>query len=157
MLVEKVTYHQAAPWPAGTDGTGLSFHRAFETGYGNDPTNWYAALPLRPALTLQPASQTVSAGQPFALEVSAVNSGPFSYQWRLNGSPLAGSTDRALSIPAAQAADAGAYDVVVGNVFGQSTSLVATVTVQAGLADTDADGMPDAYELAHGFDRSWRG
>ena len=152
VLVEKVTYHQGAPWPLGTDGTGLSFHRVSGSGYGNDPTNWYAAQPLRPGVTLQPASQTVTAGQPFTLEVSATNSGPFTYQWRFNGASLAGRTGPTLAIPAAQPADAGAYDVLVANLFGQSTSAVATVTVEAVLVDSDGDGMPDDWEAAHGFD-----
>jgi Lamin Tail Domain/CotH kinase protein/Bacterial TSP3 repeat len=45
ILVDKVDYLDQAPWPPGADGLGLSLHRISFTGYGNDPTNWMAALP----------------------------------------------------------------------------------------------------------------
>ncbi|MDI9433819.1 MAG: hypothetical protein QM570_19050, partial [Planctomycetota bacterium] len=33
------------PWPIEADGQGLSLHRIDPTAYGNDPTNWKAAVP----------------------------------------------------------------------------------------------------------------
>jgi len=45
VLVERVKYHDQAPWPAGTDGTGLSLQRISLGGFGNDPTNWLAGIP----------------------------------------------------------------------------------------------------------------
>ena len=45
ILVERVHYYDAAPWPALADGTGFSLQRVSETGFGNDPTNWMAAAP----------------------------------------------------------------------------------------------------------------
>jgi hypothetical protein len=45
ILVERVRYFDASPWPSSADGTGLSLHRVSETGFGNDPTNWLAAVP----------------------------------------------------------------------------------------------------------------
>ncbi len=45
VLVERVDYDNLAPWPAGADGTGSSLQRVSLTGYGNEPTNWVAALP----------------------------------------------------------------------------------------------------------------
>jgi hypothetical protein len=43
VLVEKVAYHDHAPWPTNADGHGESLQRVSDTGYGNDPTNWIAA------------------------------------------------------------------------------------------------------------------
>ena len=151
VLVEKVTYHQGAPWATGTDGTGLSFHRFSPTGYGNDPTNWYASLPLRPMVIVQPNSLTVAAGGAALFTVAATNHGPFGYQWRLNGIPLTGANASSLSLAGVEPAQAGSYDVVISNAFGLTISAPATLTVQTGQTDTDSDGMPDAWETAFGF------
>lgn len=43
--VEAIDYLPGSPWPAGAAGTGLSLHRARLLGYGNEPTNWFAATP----------------------------------------------------------------------------------------------------------------
>ena len=49
ILVEKVHYHDTAPWPAAADGTGQSLRRLHLAEYANDPINWAAATPT-PAL-----------------------------------------------------------------------------------------------------------
>ena len=45
ILVESVTYSNAAPWPAGADATGLSLQRRYLGFYGNEPLNWIACVP----------------------------------------------------------------------------------------------------------------
>jgi hypothetical protein len=45
VLMEKVAYGDRVPWPTNADGFGMSLQRVSATGYGNDPTNWVAALP----------------------------------------------------------------------------------------------------------------
>ena len=45
ILVEAVRYYPAAPWPAEADGAGASLQRLLASAFGNDPTNWRAALP----------------------------------------------------------------------------------------------------------------
>jgi hypothetical protein len=45
VLVDKVTYHDGAPWPACGDGLGLSLQRRLLTEFGNDPINWRADFP----------------------------------------------------------------------------------------------------------------
>jgi hypothetical protein len=45
VLVEKVAYAAAAPWPAGAAGSGLSLHRRFQSPewlYANEPLHWLA-------------------------------------------------------------------------------------------------------------------
>ncbi|MFM1769708.1 MAG: Inner spore coat protein [Verrucomicrobiota bacterium] len=44
ILVDKVKYSDAAPWPS-ADGNGLSLQRLAVDEYGNDPVNWTAAAP----------------------------------------------------------------------------------------------------------------
>jgi hypothetical protein len=45
VLVERVYYQAAAPWPGGAAGTGLSLQRLAGSSYGNDPVNWQVAAP----------------------------------------------------------------------------------------------------------------
>lgn len=42
-MIDKVAYRDAAPWPKGADGIGNSLQRVNNAGFGNDPTNWFAA------------------------------------------------------------------------------------------------------------------
>jgi hypothetical protein len=44
VLVDKVHYSASAPWPSAA-GNGLSLQRFVLAAYGNEPTNWLAALP----------------------------------------------------------------------------------------------------------------
>jgi hypothetical protein len=43
--VDRVHYRDLTPWPTNADGGGDSLHRLSLSGYGNDPTNWFAAAP----------------------------------------------------------------------------------------------------------------
>jgi hypothetical protein len=43
ILVDRVRYSDQSPWPAGADGGGASLQRRDPAGYGNEPTNWFAA------------------------------------------------------------------------------------------------------------------
>lgn len=89
-----------------------------------------------PALTIQPVSQTVVAGDPVALAVSATG-GNVQYQWRRNGTSIAGATTRILRLSAAAAADDGAeFSVVVSNAQGSVTSNAATLRVTSGSVST---------------------
>lgn len=87
--------------------------------------------PAPPSLTSQPVSQTVAVGEPVALNVSAQGSAPLVYQWRFNGSTLAGATLSTLLLTDAQVAQSGDYTAFVTNSFGSVTSAVATLTVLA--------------------------
>lgn len=82
-----------------------------------------------PAIAASPASQAVSAGASAAFSVAATGSSPLSYQWRLNGTNLAGATGSSLLLANVQPADGGAYDVLVSNPAGLAASAAATLTV----------------------------
>jgi len=45
ITVERIEYGDAAPWPVGGDGDGLSLQRTDPALYGNDPAHWIAATP----------------------------------------------------------------------------------------------------------------
>jgi pectate lyase len=73
------------------------------------------------------ANQTVAAGT--SVSFSTIATAPLlQYLWLLNGNPIAGATTSALSIPNAQAANAGTYTVIVANPAG-SVSSSATLRV----------------------------
>jgi len=88
---------------------------------------------LRPAVTAQPQSQTVTAGGVAMFSVIANGTSPLSYQWRFNGADIGGAFATNLLINNAQFAQAGGYSVVVSNPYGVATSAVATLTVNFSL------------------------
>ena len=45
VLMDKVTYHDSAPWPTNADGLGMSLQRRELASFGDDPINWKAAFP----------------------------------------------------------------------------------------------------------------
>ena len=44
--------------------------------------------PVAPAITTQPANQTVTAGQVATFSVTATGTGPLNYQWQKNGTDI---------------------------------------------------------------------
>jgi hypothetical protein len=76
-----------------------------------------------------PANQSVCVGSPASFSTTASGSGPFSYQWKKNGSPIGGATASSHSIPSAQGADAGLYSVVVTGACGSLETPAATLAV----------------------------
>jgi hypothetical protein len=92
-----------------------------------------------PVILFSPRSASLQTGAAASLAVGAVGAGTLSYQWKRNGSPLAGKTDATLTFDALTIADGGDYTVDVKNGAGTVTSAVATLTVLqpiAGLFDT---------------------
>lgn len=82
-----------------------------------------------PVITSQPQSLTVSAGGNAAFDVIASGTRPVTYQWRMNGTNIAGATASSYARSDVQFVDAGSYSVVVSNSAGSVTSSNATLTV----------------------------
>jgi hypothetical protein len=82
-----------------------------------------------PYILVQPLSQTVPPGGSAVFTVSADGQPPLFYQWRKNGTNLAGATDSFLQLANVQVVNAGRYDVVITNFSGSVTSEVAVLTV----------------------------
>jgi len=106
-----------------SDNTNLSFALFDNVRVERFVTN------VPPYLTGQPAGLTVSQGGNVTFLVAAGGTGPLAYQWRFNGSNLAGTTQGGYTRTNAQTAHAGDYSVVVSNAFGAVTSSVAPLTV----------------------------
>ena len=91
-----------------------------------------------PQITVHPGSVLRAIGDNLTLTVTAAGAGPFTYQWRKAGTPLAGETGPTLLLGDLQLVDGGSYDVVVSNHVGDTPSHPAVVTVQAPPAITSA-------------------
>ncbi len=119
--------------PDGVYGTFGSFPR-----YTHQAANYWVdvvfknAAATKPAITLQPASKTVTVGQAAAFSVTATGTAPMTYEWRKNGTPVSGATSSSYTTPATTTADSGAqYTAVISNAAGSATSSTATLTVAA--------------------------
>ena len=78
-----------------------------------------------------PASQTVNPGTVVSFSVVATGTGPFSYVWRKDGSPIDGADGSSLQLGAVAKANEGSYDVIVSNVVGPVPSAAATLSVNS--------------------------
>lgn len=89
-----------------------------------------------PVITTQPASVSVVEGAAATFSVAASGNN-LTYQWRRNGSTIAGAVSASYSIAPTTVADNGAqFSVVVANSGGSVTSNNATLTVTAAPART---------------------
>jgi hypothetical protein len=138
ILVDRVNYSSRAPWPLAANGLGPSLQRIDVNAYGDDPINWTAAAPTLggafgggnpPGIAGQPASQSTVAGWPTTFTVVPEGEGPFRFQWLMNGAPVAGGTNAALTIQNTQPSHGGSYLVVVMNAAGAVASEPATLQV----------------------------
>ncbi|MCX8155575.1 MAG: immunoglobulin domain-containing protein [Verrucomicrobiae bacterium] len=138
--VERVAYRDRAPWPGGADGSGASLQRLQLTGYGNDPTNWIAALPsagqllpsgVPPVITQPPLAQTVVELNDATFLVQVTGTGPFTYLWRRNGAIIATNTSGLLLLEKVTPGQAGDYSVIVLGAGGVVVSPEARLTVLA--------------------------
>jgi hypothetical protein len=104
---------------------------------------------VAPYFTAQPQSQTLAMGTNATFSATVGGSAPLFYQWRFNGTNLAGSTNLSQVISNLQPSHAGNYALVVSNAAGTATSAAVVLTVTN--PDTDGDGLPDWWENAYGL------
>jgi len=138
ILVERVHYRDLPPWDVGADGLGPSLQRRVVGDYGNDPTNWFGALPNAgapastgeaPVITEQPHDVLAVEGRPTNLTVSVSGTAPIAYRWQRNGIFLPDGTNATLEFPNTPFSAAGNYSVVVFNAAGWTYSSTAQVQV----------------------------
>jgi hypothetical protein len=82
-----------------------------------------------PNVAIQPASLSVAVGASVSLTGNATGTPPLFYQWRFNGTSIAGATDTILLLNNVFPAKGGAYTVTVTNAYGSITSAPVTLTV----------------------------
>jgi hypothetical protein len=125
-LTPNTTYHFRAVATNGVGGT-----------VGSDLTFTTAAL-APPVITQQPQDQSASEGEPglFLPGVTATGDGPFTYQWRKDGTNISdgpgffGTTTRFFDIVNATTNLSGSYSVVVTGAGGSVTNTPFTITIR---------------------------
>lgn len=97
--------------------------------------NWVTSAPARlsvgiasPVVMTPPQARKVYAGNSTTLSVAASGDGLI-YQWRRNGTAIAGATSPTLTVSEAQLANAGEYTVVISNQAGSVTTAPVNVEV----------------------------
>jgi hypothetical protein len=89
-----------------------------------------SAVAVAPSITVQPASQTVTAGQTATFSVAATGTAPLSYQWKKNNVAISGVNSSSYTTPAATSTDNGAqFTVAISNAAGTATSNAAVLIV----------------------------
>jgi len=118
-------------------GKGTSWYSSLG---GNTSFNSTLAVIFPPFISLQPESRAVNKGDAVTFTVAVNLAAPLpQYQWRLNGTNIAGATAVFLALTNVQVSDAGSYSVVVTNTYGAVTSSNAMLVVnQAPIADASA-------------------
>jgi pectate lyase len=84
---------------------------------------------LAPMIVSQPASATVDVAQPVSFTVVASAIPAATYQWKKNGTNIAGATSATYTIASPAVSDAGSYTVTVTNSGGTATSSAAALLV----------------------------
>ena len=96
---------------------------------GTSTTSATLTVRAAPVITAGPTSQAVFAGDRVTLTVSVTGFPAPTYQWRRNGTAVAGATSATLTLASALATDAGNYTVTASNALGTVTSEPAALTV----------------------------
>jgi uncharacterized repeat protein (TIGR02543 family) len=121
------------PFAAGTGGYVELGNDAVDTALVSaDAARFVLIAPLTPpSITLQPqpATQSVNVGQSATFTVTATGTPSPNYQWRFNGTNIAGASASSYTRNNAQPADAGSYSVLVTNVAGSVLSSNAILLV----------------------------
>ena len=104
-----------------------------------------AASTALPQITGQPQNRMVAPGEAASFFIVAADTRALTYEWRFNGVPIGGSaTNEALLLKNVSTNHEGEYRVVLTNPSGSVTSAPAMLWI-----DSDADGLPDSWELAN--------
>ena len=89
----------------------------------------FLSVNIPPSITSHPGDQSVILGAATGFSVSATGTLPLFYQWRKDGTAIAGATNASFNISSLTAADTGTYSAVVTNVAGSVVSSNANLTV----------------------------
>lgn len=95
-----------------------------------------------PGIESQPVDVAFTEGAPLSFTVLAQGRNIYSYQWFLNGSPIAGATEPTYTVAGAKRSDEGQYYCEISNLCGSVKSRVATASVLMGVTeDVAANGF----------------
>ncbi|HEY5481672.1 MAG TPA: family 10 glycosylhydrolase [Verrucomicrobiae bacterium] len=111
---------------------------AFNTAISS---NALLAVVVFPVISSQPRSVAVAPDQGATFSVTAAGTPPLLYQWRFNGAALAGQTAATLTVPFARTTNAGAYSVLVSNLYGVTLSSDALLALLPAAAGDNSFGL----------------
>ncbi len=83
-----------------------------------------------PSIILNPGNQIVTNGGTARFSIEVFGGGPLRYQWKCNGTDIAGGTNRTLTMPNLTMSDGGQIWVDVSNDSGSATSLSASLLMK---------------------------
>ena len=85
---------------------------------------------VAPSIVAQPVSISILTGQTATFSVTATGTAPLAYQWKMNGTAIAGATGSTYTTPTETTSNNGAqFTVAVSNAAGTVISNAATLTV----------------------------
>lgn len=99
-----------------------------------------------PLFLTQPTATAGCIGRAATLFASASGTGVVHYQWRKNGTNIAGAASSSLTISPVSAASAGQYDVVATDSCGSRTSNAAQLTPRI-VGDANCDDRLDNFDI----------
>ena len=135
----------AACGGGGSSDTGSSGGGGSNTGGGGTP------VVEKPAITTQPASQSVVTNSSATFMVTATGGAPLAYQWKKNGADISGANASTYITPATSMGDSGAvFAVAVSNSAGTATSSDARLTVTAAPMAPAITKQPEAITVTVG-------
>ncbi len=105
---------------------------------------------LAPLFLTHPAAASVNTGQPVTLTATTAAIPSATYQWKKDGTDIAGATSATLTIASAAAGDTGTYTVVATNASGSTTSNPAAVTVAGGVVAPTITTHPASQSVTAG-------
>ena len=85
---------------------------------------------LAPAITTQPSTQSITAGNALTLYVAATGSPSLNYQWYKNDIAIIGASSSGLIFSSFQLSDLGSYSVLVSNALGTVKSDAAVLSLK---------------------------
>ena len=126
---------------------GLSLHLAGCASSYTSGDSTGNSKPTLATITSQPADQSVTAGQTAAFTVTATGTAPLTYQWQKDGTNISGASAASYTTPVTTTADTGEQiRVIVSNTVGNTTSNVATLTVNPSTGGSSIDVITYHYD-----------
>ncbi|HEX4343091.1 MAG TPA: LamG-like jellyroll fold domain-containing protein, partial [Verrucomicrobiae bacterium] len=111
------------------------------TIYNAGTTGKTVLMPTLPSIIAQPISQSAGIGSNVTFSVTVTGSSPLTYQWQDGATNIFGATNTTLVLSNVQLVDAGAYSVVVTNLYGSVNSSNAVLTVTNSVTPPATNGL----------------
>ncbi len=133
-------------------GASLNHHGTYSVIATDDistatSANAFLYVLVRPVVIVFPAPTTVVQGQSVTITCVATGAAPIHYRWlRNNTTYVAQTTSTNITIASMQTNTF--FRLAITNLAGSTSTTNITVTV---LRDSDGDGVPDHWEIAHGM------